>query len=67
VALAQAKKSSLGERSSRSGETLTVAKKRKPGRTLAQARLVRLDKIVSRSGNSSSPRRDFAHEQKGVS
>jgi len=30
-----------------------------PGRTLAQARLARLDEMSSRSGDPSSPRRDF--------
>ena len=52
VALAQAKKSSLGERLSRSSESVSPrrdtnsGKKRKPGRTLAQARLVRPNEIV---------------------
>ncbi|QCD96533.1 hypothetical protein DEO72_LG6g1238 [Vigna unguiculata] len=73
VALAQAKKSSLGERSSLSGEPVlprrdtNSGKKRKPERTLAQARLVHLDEIVSRLGDSSSPRRDFAQQQRCVS
>jgi len=73
VALAQAKKYSLGERLSRSGEPVSPrrdtnsGKMRKPGRTLAQARMVCLDEIVSRSGDSSSPRRDFAQEQRCVS
>ncbi|QCE14720.1 hypothetical protein DEO72_LG11g1725 [Vigna unguiculata] len=35
---------------------------RTPERALAQARLVRLDERISRSGDPSSPRRDFAQQ-----
>jgi len=52
VVHAQAKNSSLGERLSRSGESVSPrrdinsGKREKHGRTLAQARLVRPDEIV---------------------
>jgi len=47
----------LGE-TSYSGEL-----KKKTGRTLAQAKLACLDEMLSRSGDSSSPRRDFSQWQ----
>ena len=37
-----------------------------PERVLAQARLVRLDEEISRSGDPSSPRRDLAQQSEAI-
>jgi len=69
VVLAQARRSSSGERPSRLGGSFSLewgsnsGQFKKSGRTLAQAKLFRLDESVSRSSEISSPRRDFTHEQ----
>jgi len=65
VVLAQAGRSSLGERPSCLGGSFLPERgskqwtTQKSERTLAQAKLFRLDESVSRSGETSSPRRDL--------
>jgi len=66
VVLAPAKRSSPGERPSRLGGSVLLERgskqwaTQKYERTLAQAKLFRLDESVSRSGKTSLPRRDLA-------
>jgi len=69
VVLAQARRSSPSEWPSRLGASFLSERDpnsgqvKKSGRTLAQAKLSRLDESVSRSREINSPRQDFAQEQ----
>ncbi|QCD80710.1 hypothetical protein DEO72_LG2g1032 [Vigna unguiculata] len=72
VALAQAKKSSLGESLSRSGESVSPRRDTNSGKRENQGELsLRLGwfaqtRSLSRSSDPNSPRRDFAQEQRCV-